>query len=56
MSLINVATWNVRGVQSKDFRERKIKYLFDTNYDFLFTQELRLNTTSDVDDVCKMWH
>lgn len=56
MCFLNVATLNVRGINSNVFRQQKIDYLLNTNSDILCTQELRLTTDEDVKNVCDMWY
>ena len=55
MSSLKIATWSVRGIQSLSLRQMKIDLLLNTNFDMIFTQELRLKTCEDIHDVSNLW-
>uniref|UniRef100_A0A3B1IQG1 Histone H4 n=1 Tax=Astyanax mexicanus TaxID=7994 RepID=A0A3B1IQG1_ASTMX len=52
---LNVASYNIRGIQSALNRLKKINILLRENLDILCIQETRLSTLNDITNVQKLW-
>ena len=51
----NIATINVRGIQQASTRQEKMNVLKNIRADIIFTQELRLKSMDDINNVKACW-